>query len=123
VAFNLGLSILLAKSYGVLGVVAGTLATTLLVNAWFEAYLTCKHVLRTPFLRYAKIYAVQVLAVLAAIALSLWVNASVENFALKCVASVLSFALVYLLFFGRTAEFKYYLELGRKLLGKAKFHP
>jgi O-antigen/teichoic acid export membrane protein len=116
VVFNLGLSIYLAQKLGVLGVVIGTLATNVCVNAWVEAYLTYKYVLKEPLWRYAKIYTMHIVAVSAAIALSFWVNASVENFALKCVASVASFALVYFLFFGRTNEFRYCMELGKKIL-------
>jgi O-antigen/teichoic acid export membrane protein len=116
VAFNLGLSIILALHYGVLGVVIGTLANTVLVCIGAEAYIVHKHLFKCKVWIYAKSYLVQISALLVACAISLYINSFVNNFIIKCLVSISVSIFIYFLFFFHTEEFKYFVALGRKVV-------
>jgi O-antigen/teichoic acid export membrane protein len=115
IAFNLSLSIFLVRIYGVLGVLIGTLANTFFICIWVEMYIAHKHIFVTSVVRYLKMYAVQVLALLISCALSLYINSFIEVFIGKVAISVLVTAIVYLLFFFRTEEFKYFIGIAKKM--------
>jgi O-antigen/teichoic acid export membrane protein len=114
VVFNLSLSIYLVHIYGVLGVLIGTLANTFFVCIWVEAFIVHKHVFATSIVKYLKVYAIQAFALLVSCALTLYINNFVEAFIGKAAISILITAVVYLLFFFRTEEFKYFIGLGKK---------
>ena len=118
VFFNLGLSIILALHYGVLGVVIGTLANTILVCIGTEAYIVHKHLFKCSVWNYAKSYIIQILALLVACTISLYANNFVGNFVLKCLISISVAAAVYFLFFFRTEEFGYFVGLFRRMVKK-----
>jgi hypothetical protein len=79
-------------------------------------YIAHKHIFETGVSGYLKMYAAQSLALLVSCVLTLRINGFVEAFAGKMAISVLVAAVVYLLFFFRTEEFKYFARLGRKFL-------
>jgi hypothetical protein len=56
-------------------------------------------------------YAVQILALLISCILTLYINSFIEAFIGKVAVSVLITAIVYLLFFFRTEEFRYFTRL------------
>jgi O-antigen/teichoic acid export membrane protein len=114
IVFNLSLSIFLVRIYGVLGVLIGTLANTFFVNIWVESFIVHKHVFATSIKGYLKMYAVQVFVLLVSCALTLYINSFIEAFIGKMAISVLIAVAVYLLFFFRTEEFKYFVGLWRK---------
>ena len=118
VIFYLGLSIILARRYGVLGVVIGVLANTVFIRVGIEAYIVHKHLFKCSAWHYAKSYIVQILALLTACAISLYANNYVGNFVLKCLVSVSVATAVYFLFFFRTEEFGYFVGLFRKMAKK-----
>ncbi len=118
IIFNLSLSIFLVHEYGVLGVLIGTLANTFFINIWVEAYIAHKHIFVTSIARYLKMYAIQIFAMLTSCALSLYINSFVELFAGKAVVSISVAMTVYFIFFFRTEEFKYFVELFRKMVRK-----
>jgi O-antigen/teichoic acid export membrane protein len=111
VVFNLGLSIFLVRIYGVLGVLIGTLANTFFVCIWVEAYIAYKNIFAENIKGYLKIYAIQTLALLISCVLTLYINNFVEMFIGKIAISVLVTSVIYLLFFFRTEEFKYFIQL------------
>ena len=55
---NLGISIVLAKSYGTIGVFLGTLFSTLLTSVWVEPWVLYKRYLKTSVFKYFAWYAV-----------------------------------------------------------------
>jgi O-antigen/teichoic acid export membrane protein len=114
VVFNLGLSIFLVRIYGVLGVLIGTLANTFFVNIWVEVFIAHKHIFATKVSEYLKMYAIQIFVLLVSCALTLYINSFIEAFIGKMAISVLITVAVYLLFFFRTEEFKYFVGLGKK---------
>jgi len=118
IVFNLGLSIILAMRYGVLGVVMGTLANIVLICIGTEAYIIHKHLFKCKVWNYAKSYLIQILALLFAYAISFYINTFIDMFVLKCLVSIFVSALVYFLFFFRTEEFRYFVELGKKMVRK-----
>jgi O-antigen/teichoic acid export membrane protein len=116
VVFNLGLSVILALHYGVLGVVIGTLANTILICIGAEAYIVHKHLFKCKVWIYVKSYLVQIFALLVACAISFYINSFTSNFIIKCLVSISVSILVYFLFFFRTEEFKYFVKLGKKFI-------
>ncbi len=118
IVFNLSLSILLVHKFGVLGVLIGTLANTFFINIWVEMFIAHKHIFSTSIAGYLKMYMVQILALLVSCALSLYINSFVELFAGKAAVSVSIVTAVYFLFFFRTEEFKYFVELFKKTVKK-----
>jgi O-antigen/teichoic acid export membrane protein len=120
IPFNLGLSIFLVRIYGVLGVLIGTLANTFLVNIWVEMYIAHKYIFATSVGRYLKMYAIQVFALLLSCSLTLYINSFIEVFIGKIAISVLITAIVYLLFFFRTEEFKYFIEIAKAMAKEYK---
>jgi len=115
IVFNLSLSIFLVHIYGVLGVLIGTLANTFFVCIWVEAFIAHKYIFAASIARYLKMYLIQILALLSACAISLYINTFIDMFVLKCVISVFVPISVYSLFFFRTEEFKYFIELVKKI--------
>jgi O-antigen/teichoic acid export membrane protein len=115
VVFNLGLSIFLVHYYGILGVMIATLANTVLICIGTEAYIVHKHLFKCSVWQYAKAYLVQILALLTAFAISFYANSFIDNFAIKCLISISVPVSVYFLFFFRTAEFRYFVGLLRKI--------
>jgi O-antigen/teichoic acid export membrane protein len=120
IVFNLSLSIFLVRIYGVLGVLIGTLANTFFVNIWVEIFIAHKHIFVTSVGRYLKMYAIQVFALLISCFLTLYVNNFIRAFIGKVAVSVLITAIVYLLFFFRTEEFRYFARLIFSSLSKPK---
>jgi len=110
-AFNLSLSIFLVHIYGILGVLIGTLANTFFICIWVEAFIVHKYVFATGMARYLKMYAVQIFVLIISCVLSLYINGFIDNFILKCLVSIFVPASVYFLFFFRTEEFKYLVEI------------
>jgi len=111
VAFNLSLSIFLVRIYGVLGVLIGTLANTFFINIWVEVYIAHKYIFATSVAGYLKMYGVQILALFISCISTLYINNFIEIFVGKVAISILITAIVYLLFFFRTKEFKYFARL------------
>jgi O-antigen/teichoic acid export membrane protein len=118
--FNLSLSIFLVRIYGVFGVLIGTLANTFFVNIWVEVYIAHKYIFATTVGKYLKMYTVQTLALLISCFLTLYVNNFIGAFIGKVVVSVLITAIVYLLFFFRTEEFKYFIGIVKTMAKKYK---
>ncbi|MDR2593506.1 MAG: oligosaccharide flippase family protein [Fibromonadaceae bacterium] len=111
VVFNLSLSIFLVRIYGVLGVLIGTLANTFFVCIWVEMYIVHKYIFAISTAGYLKMYAVQTLALLISCVLAIYINNFIEPLVGKLVISILVTTIVYLLFFFRTEEFKYFGKL------------
>ncbi len=118
IVFYLGLSIILAIHYGVLGVVIGALADIVLICIGTEAYIIHKHLFKYSVWNYAKSYIIQILALFFSCVISLYINTYVDMFVLKCLVSVFVTISVYFLFFFKTKEFWYFVELGKKMVKK-----
>jgi len=114
IVFSLGLSIVLAMRYGVLGVVIGTVANMLFICIGTEAYIIHKHLFKCSVWNYAKSYLIQILVLFFAYAISFYINTFIDIFILKCLVSAFVSISVYFLFFFRSSEFKYFIEIAKK---------
>jgi len=114
IVFNLGLSIFLVRIYGVLGVLIGTLANTFFVCIWVEMYIAHKYIFASHVAWYLKMYAAQIFALFVSCISALYINSFIEPFVGKVAISILVTTIVYLLFFFRTEEFKYFVGIAKK---------
>ena len=122
-AINLAVSILLAKPFGIVGIFIGTVVSTLSTCTWVEPYILFRHGFGAPVGKYFARYALNVLLTTAAGIATWYVCALlpaagfwpfVAKVLLCCVLPNLFFLLVY----GKTSEFRYFLTLGKSVLGK-----
>ncbi|GBU24701.1 flippase [Fibrobacteria bacterium R8-3-H12] len=114
IVFNLSLSIFLVRIYGVLGVLIGTLANTFIINIWVEAFIAHKHIFATSIAGYLKMYVAQIFALLISCVSTLYINNFIEAFIGKLAVSVFIAVIVYFLFFFRTEEFAYFIDIAKK---------
>lgn len=117
-AVNLVLSILLTLRFGVVGVFAGTLVSTLAVDLWVEPLVLYRHGFRRRvfpyFLRYAGYGALTAgTAVLTWAVCAKLPGVGVPNFLGKCAVCLLLPNAFYLLLFRRTREFRYLMGFVR----------
>lgn len=122
-AINLAVSILLAKPFGIVGIFIGTVVSTLSTCTWVEPYILFRHGFCAPVGKYFARYALNVLLTAAAGAATWYIcallpaagfGAFLVKVLLCCVLPNLFFLLVY----GKTSEFCYFLTLGKSVLGK-----
>ncbi|GHV14469.1 sugar translocase [Fibrobacterales bacterium] len=118
IVFNMGLSLFLVQYLGVIGVLIGTLANTLFVCIWVESYLVHKYIFENSVFLYVRRYLVQCAVLAVSLGLTFYANSFVENFVGKCTVSLGISSAVYFVFFCRTAEFEYFIELGKRTLRK-----
>ncbi|MCL2259850.1 MAG: oligosaccharide flippase family protein [Fibromonadales bacterium] len=114
IVFNLSLSIFLVRIYGTLGVLIGTLANTFFINIWVEMFIAHKHIFATSMAKYMKMYAVNAFVLLLSCGVSIYINCFIEPFVGKAAVSISVASAIYFLFFFRTEEFKYFVQLAKK---------
>lgn len=122
---NLVISIVLGYRFGIIGIFAGTLVSTLTTSLWIEPYMLYKHRLQTPvfgyFVKYAKYLVVTGVVWFFVDVLCNRVSGGVF---LQCVFRLIICGIVcnlfYLAVYGKTKEFRFLLEKGKKLLDKKK---
>lgn len=120
---NLVVSILLAYKWGVAGILLGTLISSVTTNLWVEPLVLFKNGLHSRVGAYFKSYGMFLLATAVAgtatfAACSLITSTGVAALCIKIVICAVVPNAFYLLFFGRTKEFKYFKQLVRALLKK-----
>lgn len=122
-AINLAVSILLAKPFGIVGIFIGTVVSTLSTCTWVEPYILFRHGFGAPVGKYFVHYALNTLLTAFAGAATWCICALLPqtgfgSFIIKvllcCVIPNLFFLLVYV----KTSEFRYFLTLGKSVLGK-----
>jgi len=115
IIFNFGLSIILVKYYEILGVLIGSIANIIFICICPEAYIIHKHLFKRSHRIYAKSFLIQILVLLFACTISLYINSFIYNFVAKCLVSIFVSMFIYLLFFFRTEEFAYFTDIAKKL--------
>ena len=120
VAVNLIVSILLGKELGILGVLLGTLISTVMVPFWVEPYVLYKHGLKQKLWKYYAFYftylAVTVLAGSITGILCAAAPSGFGGFVVKMGICAVVPNLVYLLVYCRTKEFAYLWGVAKRLL-------
>ena len=120
-AINLLVSVILAKSYGIVGIFIGTMVSTVTTSMWIEPFVLYKNYFHIRLTEYWIRYVFQTLLVVAQCIgfqfLKKWLfHGTIFSFtALAIICAVFS-ALIFLVVFWRTQEFQYLLANGKKLL-------
>ncbi len=126
-AINLILSIVLAQYIGIAGIFIGTIVSSILAPIWVEPYILYKRGFKESPLRYYSKLIEYTLFTVATTALVYIINCSITfipnlvlGFILKSVISIAIFTILVVIIYGRTEEFRYYINLVRKILGKVR---
>lgn len=120
--FNLVISVILARRWGIEGIVAGTLISTLAIPFWFEPWILYRRGLhmrvREYFIRYLRYLSVTVIVGTATWLLCRMTNGDIGGFLLKALICGTVPNIGYLLVYRRTEE----LRLLKHVMGRmAKF--
>ena len=122
VLINLGASILLGRTMGILGVLLGTLISTATVPFWVEPYVLYRHGLKKKVRQYYLYYfgylAVTVLAGGVTGLLCSLAPAGIGGFILKMIFCAVVPNAVYVLVYFRTGEFAYFCGIALRMLRK-----
>lgn len=122
-AINLAVSILLAKPFGIVGIFIGTVVSTLSTCTWVEPYILFRHGFGAPVGKYFVHYALNTLLTAFAGAATWCICALLPqtgfgSFIIKVLLCCVIPNLFFLLVYGKTNEFRYFLTLGKSVLGK-----
>ena len=122
-AINLAVSILLAKPFGIVGIFIGTVVSTLSTCTWVEPYILFRHGFGAPVGKYFVHYALNTLLTAFAGAATWCICALLPqtgfgSFIIKVLLCCVIPNLFFLLVYGKTSEFRYFLTLGKSVLGK-----
>lgn len=122
-AINLAVSILLAKPFGIVGIFIGTVVSTLSTCTWVEPYILFRHGFGAPVGKYFARYALNTLLTAFAGAATWCICALLPqtgfgSFIIKVLLCCVIPNLFFLFVYGKTSEFRYFLTLGKSVLGK-----
>lgn len=120
---NLFVSIVLAKKIGVLGVFLGTIISTATTSLWIEPYVLYKHGLKSKTTNYFKRLAIYTVITICSFIVMKFLcgfisGISIFTFIIKGIICVSIFNAFLILFFNRTEEFKYYMNLIKEVTSK-----
>lgn len=120
---NLVVSIVLAKKIGVLGVFLGTIISTVTTSLWIEPYVLYKHGLKSKIGKYFYRFAIYTLLTAGTFIVMKFVcrfinGVSLLNFILKGMICVGIFSIIVIIFFHKSEEFKYYMNLIKEIMSK-----
>lgn len=123
IIINLTSSVLLARVYGVLGILLGTLISTVLTCFWMEPYVLYKHALRESVKGYFLNYIIGMLktiivGIIAWYICKIFPDGEWKYWILKCLICAILTNLLFVVAFFNDASFGYYLKLGKKLIKK-----
>ena len=120
---NLGVSIALAKPFGIAGIFIGTFVSSITTSCWIEPYILFKHGFHSSSRPYFLKYAFHTVLT-AALGLATWALCSLLPFSglIPFAGKLLICAIIpnlgYYLVYGRTEEFHYALNLARSSLDR-----
>lgn len=121
---NLVVSIFCAAQLkmGITGVLIGTLVSDVATNLWWEPFVVYKYFFEKPlylyFIDYVRYFVAFIVSVGIVFAANNIVAISFTGFIIKAVVAAIVPNLVMILFFGRTKEFEYFLNLAKKIGSK-----
>lgn len=120
---NLGVSIALAKPFGIAGIFIGTFVSSITTCCWIEPYILFKHGFQSSSKPYFRKYAIHTIAT-AAIGCATWAlcsllpSAGFMPFVGKLMICAIIPNLGYYLVYGRTEEFRYAVNLIKSRLNR-----
>lgn len=120
-AVNLIVSILLAKPLGIAGIFIGTFVSSITTSVWIEPYILFRHGFAVPIRSYVLRYVLNGCVTVAAGFATWWLRSLLPAtaflpFLAKMGICVVVPNLFYLIVYGRTPEFRYYITLAGGLL-------
>lgn len=118
---NLVVSVILVQRIGVIGVVIGTIISSLLTCVWIEPRVLYKHGFgKSPknyYVRYCKYFTLFIIILIATYGLnSLVPGTGVVSFIMQCIVSVVIPNVFVIIIFHRTPEFQYAYRLCKKFI-------
>lgn len=125
-AINLVTSILLSIKFGLIGVVLGTLISTILVPLWNKPYIVYKYVFKKNFLKYFKDqFKYALILIFTFIIINFLLKyISISNllflFIIKGIIIVFIFMSIIIILFRNNDEFKYIKDMITNMLGKIR---
>jgi O-antigen/teichoic acid export membrane protein len=123
---NLAASILLARRFGISGIFLGTLVSTVTTSLWVEPLVLYHNVFYLPLKDYFVRFFGYTLVGLGVCVLTTWlcslVGYSLLSMLPRGLICLVVPNLLLFLVFHRTAEFRYFGDLGMSLLGKVRGH-
>lgn len=129
VLINLVVSITMVKRYGVVGIFIGTIASTLLTCFWIEPYVLMRYGIRNKWKKrlvvYFMQYGIRIFLVVTAGLGAGWCYRvipyeGIGGFLLKGILYTFIYVAVIVLFYGRSREFRYVLQMGKMILHKLR---
>ena len=117
---NLVVSIVLAKKIGVCGIFIGTIISTITTSLWIEPYVLYKYGLKCKIREYFKKFIIYTIIAIYSFIIMNFVcgfitEISLLTFIIKGIICVSIFNVIFILLFYKTEEFKYYINLIKKL--------
>lgn len=125
-AINLLISIILAKRIGLLGVILGTLLSSIAIPCWQRPYLIYKHVLNKSSKRYFIEYFKYLIIIIGCSILSLIVNEYLSfgnlylEFILKGIIVTFIFVIAILVIYRKSEEMEYIMKLLKKVIKRGQ---
>lgn len=120
---NLIVSIILAQKFGIAGIFIGTIISTITTSLWIEPVVLYKYVFEEKSYKYfAKLAEYTIIGVLVAI-----ITYYISNFIavsgilaiiIKLIICLIVPNLIYIIIYGKTSEFMYFVELIKKVFKK-----
>lgn len=122
---NLGLSMFLGLKFGLFGILLATAIARLLTNAWYDPYAVYKYGLkRNPikyFIKYIKYALTIFIALIVTLILCNFVNSDmIIGLILKSMICLIIPNIIILIFFSRSDELKYFINIARKIIIRIK---
>lgn len=122
-AFNILFSIPLAIRYGVMGVLLGTLASTLVMPFWYEGYVLYKYLFGKSVRRYiVKHMQYAICVILAGMVCHFLCNcvlgSEIAVFLIRCTICLSVPNIFFVIFFRKTEEYGYFLNMFRNVFHK-----
>ena len=106
---------------GIAGVFIGTLISNFSIIFWTKPYIVYKYVFDIRLIEYFKMYFKYFLIALIPLTLTQYITMSLKlkyefkYFIINCFLNIIIINLTYILIFFRTSEFRYYLDLLKRI--------
>ena len=122
---NLGTSIVLAINFGTFGVFLGTFISSMTVCVWVEPLVLYKYGFKEKLREYFKLYIMYAIITIAVCALTYFLCSLINfgrfvSFIIKAFICLLVPNIINSIIFGRTAEYKYFKDLIKRIFSKIR---
>jgi len=125
ITINLIVSIVLLKKFGIVGVFLGTMVSTIVTYLIREPYVLYKNYFECPIQKYFIRYFIYMIIMfftggLTYFTLSFVNDSNWKGFFIKAILTIIIVCSVFCVVFYRTKEFKYYMDLVKNIVFRAK---